>query len=339
MLSKFGLPNGAKNETKMYVAPISKVIEQSSQDEKTFLSIFTPYKPVNDPKDDGDMGGYFDYIEVYPAPGKEGVSLDTKGTQTFNFVSGLWVAASHNGLLAVKRLMDQMKGKGGKATVSFQTQKNSEVVSLNVEQAYDKTATVNMYYNLLIQLSIKNPEKTMYAEYSKKGNNYIIGLLNNNVVSTVMGLGAGGFMDNSKKDTILPVMSKVKGFITKENLGVDFTPLANKMISLSTMEDRVGAGQGANPEKMAKLKEFNGELNAIIEKLKLAYINNFKLYVSTYLKATAPQIIPMIDRKVVFPLKELGNEFDRFIHSYQAGSITTPAPTLQQDKRTYKSGD
>ena len=109
--SSFGLPNGAQNETKFYVAQISKVIEQSTKDPKTLLSIFTPYTPVtNDPKDDGDMGGYFDYIEVYQAPGKAGVALETKGTKTFNFVSGLWVAASHNGLLAIKRLMDQMKG-------------------------------------------------------------------------------------------------------------------------------------------------------------------------------------------------------------------------------------
>ena len=333
--SSFGLPNGAQNETKFYVAQISKVIEQSTKDPKTFLSIFTPYTPVtNDPKDDGDMGGYFDYIEVYQAPGKAGVALETKGTKTFNFVSGLWVAASHNGLLAIKRLMDQMKGKGGVATIGFQTKRNSESVNLNVNAAYNAQPIINTIYFLLSQLSLKNPEKTTYAEYSKKGNRSIIDLLNN-IVQNVL-TGRGRFVDEAQKDTILPVMAKVKGFVTRENLDIDFTPIANKIISLQEIEDK--AGNGTNPVKVAKITELNNEVNVLLGKLKSGYINNFKLYVSTYLKNSASQLLPTIDSKVVMTTKNLGETLDYLLNMIRGGQVTNPTPTLQQNKREYQSG-
>jgi hypothetical protein len=333
--SSFGLPNGAQNETKFYVAQISKVIEQSTKDPKTFLSIFTPYTPVtNDPKDDGDMGGYFDYIEVYQAPGKAGVALETKGTKTFNFVSGLWVAASHNGLLAIKRLMDQMKGKGGVATIGFQTKRNSESVNLNVNAAYNTQPTINTIYFLLSQLSLKNPEKTTFAEYSKKGNKSMIDLLNN--MAQNMLSGRGKFVDEAQKDTILPVMAKVKGFVTRENLDIDFTPIANKIISLQEIEDK--AGNGTNPVKVAKITELNNEVNVLLGKLKSGYINNFKLYVSTYLKNSASQLLPTIDSKVVMATKDLGERLDFLLNMIRGGQVTNPSPTLQQNKREYQSG-
>ena len=333
--SSFGLPNGAQNETKFYVAPINKVIEQSTKDPKTFLSIFTPYTPVtNDPKDDGDMGGYFDYIEVYQAPGKAGVALETKGTKTFNFVSGLWVAASHNGLLAVKRLMDQMKGKGGVATIGFQTKRNSESVNLNVNAAYNAQPIINTIYFLLSQLSLKNPEKTTYAEYSKKGNRSIIDLLNN-IVQNVL-TGRGRFIDEAQKDTILPVMAKVKGFVTREDLDIDFTSIGNKLISLQEIEDK--DGRGTNPAKVAKITELNNEVNVLLGKLKSGYINNFKLYVSTYLKNSASQLLPTIDSKVVMTTKNLGETLDYLLNMIRGGQVTNPTPTLQQNKREYQSG-
>jgi hypothetical protein len=333
--SSFGLPNGAQNETKFYVAQISKVIEQSTKDPKTFLSIFKPYTPVtNDPKDDGDMGGYFDYIEVYQAPGKAGVALETKGTKTFNFVSGLWVAASHNGLLAVKRLMDQMKGKGGVATIGFQTKRNSESVNLNVNAAYNAQPIINTIYFLLSQLSLKNPEKTTYAEYSNKGNKSIIDLLNN-IAQNVL-TGRGRFVDEAQKDTILPVMAKVKGFVTRENLDIDFTPIANKIISLQEIEDK--DGRGTNPVKMTKISELNNEVNVLLGKLKSGYINNFKLYVSTYLKNSASQLLPTIDSKVVMTTKDLGETVDFLLNMIRGGQVTNPTPTLQQNKREYQSG-
>jgi hypothetical protein len=333
--SSFGLPNGAQNETKFYVAQISKVIEQSTKDPKTFLSIFTPYTPVtNDPKDDGDMGGYFDYIEVYQAPGKAGVALETKGTKTFNFVSGLWVAASHNGLLAVKRLMDQMKGKGGVATIGFQTKRNSESVNLNVNAAYNAQPIINTIYFLLSQLSLKNPEKTTYAEYSKKGNNSIIDLLNN-IAQNVL-TGRGRFVDEAQKDTILPVMAKVKGFVTRENLDIDFTSIGNKLISLQEIEDK--DGRGTNPVKVAKITELNNEVNVLLGKLKSGYINNFKLYVSTYLKNSSSQLLPTIDSKVVMTTKNLGETLDYLLNMIRGGQVTNPTPTLQQNKREYQSG-
>jgi len=334
--SSFGLPNGAQNETKFYVAQISKVIEQSTKDPKTFLSIFTPYTPVtNDPKDDGDMGGYFDYIEVYQAPGKAGVALETKGTKTFNFVSGLWVAASHNGLLAIKRLMDQMKGKGGVATIGFQTKRNSESVNLNVNAAYNTQPAINTIYFLLSQLSLKNPEKTTYAEYSKKGNKSMIDLLNN--MAQNMLSGRGKFVDEAQKDTILPVMAKVKGFVTRENLDIDFTPIANKIISLQEIEDK--AGNGTNPVKVAKITELNNEVNVLLGKLKSGYINNFKLYVSTYLKNSASQLLPTIDSKVVMATKDLGERLDYLLNMIRGGQVTNPTATLQQNKREYQSGN
>jgi len=334
--SSFGLPNGAQNETKFYVAPINKVIEQSTKDPKTFLSIFTPYTPVtNDPKDDGDMGGYFDYIEVYQAPGKAGVALETKGTKTFNFVSGLWVAASHNGLLAVKRLMDQMKGKGGVATIGFQTKRNSESVNLNVNAAYNAQPIINTIYFLLSQLSLKNPEKTTYAEYSKKGNRSIIDLLNN-IVQNVL-TGRGRFIDEAQKDTILPVMAKVKGFVTREDLDIDFTSIANKIISLQEIEDK--DGRGTNPVKMTKISELNNEVNVLLGKLKSGYINNFKLYVSTYLKNSASQLLPTIDSKVVMATKDLGERLDYLLNMIRGGQVTNPTATLQQNKREYQSGN
>jgi hypothetical protein len=334
--SSFGLPNGAQNETKFYVAQISKVIEQSTKDPKTFLSIFTPYTPVtNDPKDDGDMGGYFDYIEVYQAPGKAGVALETKGTKTFNFVSGLWVAASHNGLLAIKRLMDQMKGKGGVATIGFQTKRNSESVNLNVNAAYNTQPAINTIYFLLSQLSLKNPEKTTFAEYSKKGNKSMIDLLNN--MAQNMLSGRGKFVDEAQKDTILPVMAKVKGFVTRENLDIDFTPIANKIISLQEIEDK--AGNGTNPVKVAKITELNNEVNVLLGKLKSGYINNFKLYVSTYLKNSASQLLPTIDSKVVMATKDLGERLDYLLNMIRGGQVTNPTATLQQNKREYQSGN
>jgi len=113
--SKYGLQGDSKLENYYFTSTIADIVVQSKKDESEYLVNF---KPLSDAKT------YVDYISF------NGKEINGSGTQTFNINKNTKIVATHNGLLAIKRIMDQMKesnynGENAKVTVTIAGEKRS----------------------------------------------------------------------------------------------------------------------------------------------------------------------------------------------------------------------
>lgn len=337
-LSKsFGLPDGANHENYYYGANIADVIQISGSGDRTkFLSIFKPANKYNEnPK------GYLDSIYV------NNESLQNSGTKTFRFVSGN-VYATHNGLLALTRAMDQMGGRGGTLTISFgsntsgkqaEAERMSSGVKFDSNRALNQTPIINNIENQLVYLSV-NPnfkDKGLFIGVKREmSNDEIISFVERMVV--YLAEGSYGFMDFSKKDEIIKNLNP-KGFL-QINPGI--RQHVQKIISLQNMPDFL-------PDNNDNLTKYNenkrNQLNSVgssfmedlFNRLKTTYMKNFELYVQNYLPNSAAQIMPLI-KNVNFRYQGLGDcHYDNF-HSYRGGSSQS-STNLTQQSGNYKTGN
>lgn len=323
-LSKqYGLPNGAKHENYYYGANIKDVIAISADPNNVsnFLSVF---KPINayDPK----PTYYFDYIEV------NGQRLDTSGSKVFRFFEGD-VYATHNGLLALARAMVNMGGAGANIKISFGSAKKGDAadkerivgsVTFNSNKALNLSPILNTLADGLTSLAIdpkfSKGTTSYFGNYTiEQLKGYIKGLLTN------IAIGTYGFIDPTQKDKIISDL-KTKGLIM--DVGVDLTNVINQLEKLRNVEDMIvdyetSSKPQYNTDKKNQLNRISDTFFPdLIEKLKQAYIANFKIYVQNYLPEDQARILPLIPntRFVTMPL---GNYHHFLFHSYNVGQAQT----------------
>lgn len=339
LLSKnFGLPDGANNETTYYGANILDIIKMSGSGDRTkFLSVF---KPANKYSEDPKF--YYDSILV------NGEKLENTGTKTFKFVNGN-VYATHNGLLALVRAMDQMKGSGGYVTISFgkstsgkeaQSERMGGSVRFDSNRAMNQTPILRTIEELFVSLSVSPEFRKMGAFIVLKPDVTDEGIVTSlqNILNNVV-IGTYGFMDISKKDEIIKTLTP-KGLITSINFNV--SDIASKLKPLQQIEDKERDERGQyteyNQGKRNQLDKIGSSFEAnLIETLKATYMKNFQLYVENYLPNSSSQLIPQI-KNVKFDYVGLGAEHYNIYHRRIAGSVQSNT-TMSQTNTSYKTGN
>jgi hypothetical protein len=112
--SSFGLKGDANQENFYFKSTIGDLVNKSTGDTKMFLSGFQPAT---------DAGQYVDYVRVGTT------ELTNKGSISFDLSklpAETEVLATHNGLLVLRRMMDQLGGsKNGKVTLSMSAEQRA----------------------------------------------------------------------------------------------------------------------------------------------------------------------------------------------------------------------
>jgi hypothetical protein len=243
--------------------------------------------------------------------------------------------------------MVNMGGAGANIKISFGSAKKGDAadnerivgaVSFNSNKALNLSPILNTLADSLTSLAI-NPNfskgtTSYFGNYTvEQLKNYIKGLLTN------IAIGTYGFIDPSQKDKIISDL-KTKGLIM--DVGVDLTNVINQLEKLRTVDDMIidyerSSKPQYNTDKKNQLNRISDTFFAdLIEKLKQAYITNFKIYVQNYLPEDQARILPLIPntRFVTMPL---GNYHDFLFHSYSIGQAQT-GTQLKTQNTTVGSG-
>lgn len=328
----FGLPGGSKYENYYYGANIEDVIKMSAdpQNASKFLSIFTlNEKYSNTPND------FYDYIEV------NNQVLDKPGSMVFKFYKGT-VYAAHNGLLALTRAMMSMGGVGVNMKISFGASKkgteaeNERIigsVSFNSNQALNLTPSMNSLSDAFASLAA-TPElltntTSMFKGKSKEDiKNFIVKRIN------TIAQGFGGFMDYDQSANILKVLQP-KGFIM--DLKYDLSSQLTKLESLSSIpdveNDDYSSKSTYNELKRRQLNDIGESfVTDLTNKIKEAYMQNFKLYVENFLPEDKDRILGLIPT-VKIKSYPIGEWHYHIFHSRFSGSTQVGSQLQQQNKK------
>lgn len=327
--ANFGLPDGAKHENYYYSADIEEVIKMSADPNKQnqFLSVFEPNNDYSDnPKE------YFDYIEV------NGEKLENRGVKVFDFNTGV-VYAAHNGLMAIKRAMQGMGGKGGKMTITFGSNLSGAKaasdrewmgIEYNSDKALDQSPTMNGIQEMFVSLTLTPASLQEYTSSKGKSKDVISQYLKNWILNTP--LGYYGFMpqDSTTRSKIIKNLTP-KGFVTKIDVNVDsIIDAAKKYESVPDLERGADGKMIYNDKKRIQLNEFSKTyLPDLQAKLKEAYVKNFILFVENYLPNSKEQIFPQI-RNVSFEALSTGTWHYKAFHAVPGRTYTTSSSVSTQ---------
>lgn len=261
---KFGLKGDASKENYYFKTTLDSLVTASTGDTSTFLSSFVPAT---------DAGQYVDYVRVGTS------ELTNKGSITFDLKSlpgTTEVLATHNGLLVLRRMMDQLGGvKEGKVTLSMSAeqrasgQKTYDVTSIPEKL---KTSFNSLQTGLTVLIVPEQERSKISDEYAKtyfasKGDEGIKTtvqmILKNLLVFTFLAKE-----DNTDKEKIITD----KGLVTT--------------VDLSAFEKYYGKG--------LKTDELNKPWADLQNEIKKIMISNFKLYLPTEFAYLADNVTKLI---------------------------------------------
>jgi hypothetical protein len=344
LLSKnFGLPEGNTHENFYYSANVVDVIKMSenSSSRSQFLSVFKPTTVYgNNPKI------FMDYFDV------NGDKIDDKGSKVFNFVKGT-VTASHNGLLALVRSMDRMSGKSGKLTITFgrakggknsEAERSSQGVTFDSNRSFDLSPFMRLIQDAFVQVSIYPQSRKYITADSFPGHS--IDKIIERIPTWISQLitGQGGFMDTKRKDEILTNLQP-KGYIT--NIDFDVNSIIEQLKPLSSQADMYANGNSNqdgtpkleyNQNKRKALDKISSSYyNDFSNKIRDAYITNFKIYIENYLPNSKEQLLPLL-KNVKLDVVTLGSEhYQDFNAKFFSGSSSNSS--LSNSSGNYKTGN
>ena len=343
LFKNFGLPEGNTHENFYYSANVVDVIKMSENlsNRSQFLSVFKPTTAYgNNPKI------FMDYFDV------NGDKIDDKGSKVFNFVKGT-VTATHNGLLALVRSMDRMSGKSGKLTITFgrakggknsENERSSQGVTFDSNRSFDLTPFMRLIQDAFVQVSIYPQSRKYITADSFSG--YSIDKIIERIPTWISQLvtGQGGFMDYTRKDEILKALQP-KGYIT--NIDFDVNSIIEQLKPLSSQVDMYPQGR-SNQDGTPKY-EYNQNKRKLLDKIsssyysdfsnkiRTAYITNFKIYIENYLPNSKEQLLPLL-KNVKLDIVTLGSEhYNDFNSKFYAG--TSSNSSLSNSSGNYKSGN
>lgn len=305
----YGLPDGAEHENFYYSARIPDVIKQSENDDVSkFLSIFTPIQKYN-----SDEKAYLDYVNVN---GQELTQNDIKQrvNRTFDFNQGT-ITATHNGLLAIARAMVGLRGRPGKLTLQFGTQKNVEAgkeerftqgVVYQSTTTYNTSKSINGLLSLISMAAVEPENRKLSASYGNTSNLSDDELLRRiqNFINAIIS-GANLFFDTQSisLENVVKTL-KPKGFVS--NLNFDITPLFEALKKLRTLNDIEDVPyqnkKDYNFNKYEQIKNISNEfIPSLLTEMKQVYVNNLKLFGTHFLPEYRDEILRNADTKVDFP--------------------------------------
>lgn len=322
--SNFGLPDGSSHEDYYYSAKTEDILNISKQGDSTqFLSVFSPDTKYTTPE---QQEKYKDYFRI----GNE--EIVNKGNNTYSFGPGQVVYASHNGLLALARAMGSMNGTSGYLTINLGKETKSDKVGsemvssniiLNNQKSFDISPSFNLIQNIFVKFAVNpnfygkmkidvtrmTPEKLQSINYAQ--------VALNNIIS-----GKSGFLNFGNPTLTEEIINKLEPLGFKTEINFDTASIINELKKLSNIPDY--DGNKFNSDKQKKISEIgNNYQNNLVQLVKQIYIENFKIFVKTYL----PKYEKLLSQKIetiVSNIINLGNVYYGVFNSTGA-----PAPTTQ----------
>ena len=308
--TNFGLPDGSEHEDFYYSARTENILQISKEGDSTkFLSVFNPTMKYTTAT---QKEKYRDYFRI----GDE--EIVNKGNNTYSFGPGQIVYAAHNGLLALTRAMDNMNGVSGYLTINLgkETEKDkvgNEMVSSNIilnnEKAFDISPTLNLFQSVLAKFAINpnfydrmvidstkmSPEKLLSINYPQ--------VLINNIIS-----GKNGFLSFGNPSLTESIIEKLKPLGFKTELNFDTTSVINELKKLATTPD-YDMNNRIDVNKQKKMNDIGSTYqNNLIQTIRKIYIDNFKIFIKTYLPKYEKQMLPKIET-IVSDINPLGNTY------------------------------
>ena len=248
---KFGLKGDAKKENYYFKTTLGSLVTASTGDPSTFLSSFTPAT---------DAGDYVDYVRVGTS------ELTNKGSITFDLKSlpdTTEVLATHNGLLVLRRMMDQLEGvKEGKVTLSMSAeQRASGQKTYDVAGIPEKLKTLfNSLLTGLTVLIVPEQERSKISEQYAK--TYFASKGDEGIKTTVQ---------MTLKNLLIFIFLAKEDYPDKEKIITDKGLVTT--VDLSAFEKYYGKG--------LKTSELNKPWADLQNEIKKIMVSNFKLYLPT----------------------------------------------------------
>lgn len=270
--SKFGLHGGPELENYYFESTIGDIVNQSRGNENEYLINF---RPLN------DAGKYVEYLKI------GNVEINGSGSKTFDINKNMKVSATHNGLLAIKRLMDKMKDmgyNGEKATATITiggTERSSSYKTYNPNAAKNVTTicdTLMMYFALLLVETSQrtNTNDKIEARFKK----YTTPQLQNFIKGNIDYYLVAQFLPNRKEWETIKEQLKLKG-----SESTNYQQLFDKhdvVNSLSNLQH----------------KDWNTLWNNFWNSWKMSYIDNYSVYVRANYPETAQNLITELSNSI-----------------------------------------
>jgi len=306
--TNFGLPSGSTYENFYYSANLSDVVNASiSMSRDKFLSIFRPISPYNK-----DKNAYSDTFII------NNVSLVNEGKKTYNLSENGVIYASHNGLLALTRAMNGMKGESGFLTIELNAKdERGYNIIFDLNTALNPVSVFRGIQTILVKFAI-NPNfySKMTIDFTNKKTPQEIKQLNinqNQILSFIKGTSTYLKMDDDNLKTQILNNLKSKGLIT--NIDINLDSFINELTSLSKENDFIDE-KTINSDKLKKISDIGKKYQTqLVDSIKNAYVNNLKLFVKYYLPNYSNIILPKIDN-VNFVMEDLGKLYSSVFKSY-----------------------
>jgi hypothetical protein len=336
--NNFGLPDGSEHEDYYYSAKSEDILNISKQGDSTqFLSVFSPDTKYTTPE---QKEKYKDYFRI----GNE--EIVNKGNNTYSFGPGQVVYASHNGLLALARAMSNMNGTSGYLTINLGKETKSDKVGsemvssniiLNNQKSFDISPSFNLIQNIFVKFAV-NPnfygkmkiDVTRMTPEKLESINYAQVALNN-IIS-----GKSGFLNFGNPTLTEEIINKLEPLGFKTRINFDTASIINELKKLSNIPD-YDANNRFNSDKQKKISEIgNSYQNNLVKLVKQIYIENFKIFVKTYL----PKYEKLLSQKIetiVSNIINLGNVYYGVFNSTGAPASTTQS-TINISSGNYRPG-
>jgi len=323
----FGLPGQSTQENFTFTSTVKDIIQKSKGPETSFFSGFKPKT---------DMEKYVDYISV------GGKTLQGGGTIELDFSDpNSEVEGSHNGLLALKRVMEAMKTQPGgtkaKITMGTVDERVSGVETVTPNKAYALYSQLDQIVNITAIAVLSDYEITKSIYFNKVN-------FNNNPYYNAF----AGFYKlptnspPSEQQLITSINTRLdlmgRNFLTKKQMEE-----ANKFDAEFKMSNKVDAGSfvrsviGKEVKGVLKFRNEQVEpiMNEFFNKITETYKKTYSDFVKKYNANTADGLISQMDSKLDSkPKNSLRNVISEIINRNEVTYGTSSQKTNTQAQTT-----
>jgi len=313
--SKFGLQGGPELENYYFESTIGDIVNQSRGNENEYLINF---RPLN------DAGKYVEYLKI------GNVEINGSGSKTFDINKNMKVRATHNGLLAIKRLMDSMKGMGynganAKATITIAgTERSSGYKTYSPDVAKDVTIICNTLMRYFALLLVETSKRKMTND--TVGDNFKTmptEQLKTNIKGQIDYFLVSRFLPNPKEWESIKEQYRLKG-----HESTNYQTLFDKHDVVNLLPD-------------LQHTDWNTLWNNFWNSWKMSYIYNYSVYVRANYPETAQNLITELSNSIINKQCNtvLADEVKWLFKNVKVYKGNADGNKKSTGKTTYDSGD
>lgn len=308
--SNFGLQGTPEIENYYFKSTIGDIVRQSRGDKTQYLINFKPLSNAGD------------YVEFLRIGNKE---INGSGTETFDIDKNMVIVATHNGLLAIRRLMEEMpkvgyNGEKAKATVTIAgTEKSSESRTYDPNEAKKLVPTANYLIRLFsVLITPKDKRKNINSTITETIKNYSSAELKNYIKKVIDSYLVSKFLPNPKDWETIKNQYQLKG---SENINLD---------------------------EIFSYAEFGGEKNSLNQNLwenfwtsfKNTYLSNYSTYVNNISPENASNSINEMSKSISNQNSSfsLSDTYRGLFTDQKTSTVTTSKNKISRDKTVYGTG-